>query len=109
MSGEAYELPETRMELHEPSLDPIEEGCSAVGTGSHFLEPGKVNLNKVSTTSLTSLGSIEGALQDVELTVLHHPSSGWNPQVKPKIRKKASSQVETLYINQVYNQVKLSK
>jgi hypothetical protein len=26
MSGEAYELPETRRELREPDLDPIEEG-----------------------------------------------------------------------------------
>jgi hypothetical protein len=25
MSGEAYELPETRMDIHEPALDVIEE------------------------------------------------------------------------------------
>jgi hypothetical protein len=34
MSGEAYELPETRMELREPELDPIEEGRgSLAGAG----------------------------------------------------------------------------
>ena len=31
MSGEAYELPETRMELREPALDPIEEGRGSLG------------------------------------------------------------------------------
>lgn len=33
MSGEAYELPETRMELREPTLDPIEEGRGSLGGG----------------------------------------------------------------------------
>ena len=35
MSGEAYELPETRMELREPALDPIEEGRGSLGGGAN--------------------------------------------------------------------------
>ena len=33
MSGEAYELPETRMELREPARDVIEEGRGSLGGG----------------------------------------------------------------------------
>lgn len=86
MSGEAYELPEARLELHEPSLDPIEE-CSSLAHASDndvfhhhsLLEPGKV-----STTSITSLSSAEGEARGAEPPVGHQA-------VKPKLRKKSSN------------------
>ena len=54
MSGEAYELPETRMELREPALEVIEECIQPLGTFANsdqdifrmpFITMGKICFN----------------------------------------------------------------
>ena len=63
MSGEAYELPETRLELHEPSLDVIEECIqplgSAVSEENIFTVPTITVGTPVHMTNVNTIISIE--------------------------------------------------